>query len=153
MTAQRRRKSKLILPACQIVTSRCHAAAERAPSNHVVFACQDARDGVPQTVGYSVSPFGDNLLASSVASAARGYSGGGDSASTGGGGPDPPSGVLPMPTALSGAAFGASGPLHHPPYVPAAAEPFVSSLPVPGIHGSACVHKVCMHGLELACNW
>lgn len=107
---------------------------------------------MPQAVGYSVSPFGDNLLASSVASAARGYSGGGNSASIGGG-PDPPSGTLPMPAALSGAAFGASGPLHHPPCVPAAAKPFVSSVPVPGVHGSACVHNVCTHGLELACNW
>lgn len=88
---------------------------------------QDARESAPQMVGYSVSPFADNLLASSVASAARGYSCGGDSASTGGGGgPDPPSGVLAMPAALSGAGFGGSGPLHHPPYVPAAAEPFVS---------------------------
>lgn len=81
---------------------------------------QEARDGVPQTVGYSVSPVADNLLASSVAH--RTYSTG-DSTSGGGTGPDPPSGMLAMPRPAFG---GAPGPLAGPPYAPVAAEPYVS---------------------------
>lgn len=75
---------------------------------------------MPQTVGYSVSPVGDHLLASAIGH--RAYAASSDSASASGG-PDPPSGMLPMPRQ---AFDSGSGPMAAPPYAPVAAEPHVS---------------------------